>query len=170
MPGCTALVPEVRREPQEVMMAGQPHLARFWRSSSFMTYGDANTLGRGTIHFSRAVILRTQQLNLQREICRDLKNFERLMSTDSLPIKNLMYIIYGILMDRDLKTPLAYQRAWEMDLGRSISPAAWNSLWNSALYTSTNINVSMLTYKILYRWHLIPHKLHKINCTISLNI
>lgn len=88
------------------------------------------------------------------------------MSADSLPIKGLLSNVYGILSDRELKLPLAYQRAWEADLGRLISLDSWKSLWNSVLHTSRNTNVSMLTYKILYRWHLTPLRLHKINSSV----
>lgn len=108
-----------------------------------------------------------RNLTLQGKIKKELTSFERLMSADSLPIKGLLSNIYCILTDRDLTPPLACKRAWELDLGRSIPAASWDLLWNSALHSSRNINVSMLTYKILYRWHLTPHRLHKINGTVS---
>lgn len=39
---------------------------------------------------------------------------------EPLPIKGLLSAVYDILMDKDLKYPLAYQRAWHLELGRSI--------------------------------------------------
>lgn len=43
----------------------------------------------------------------------------------------------------------------------------WNSLWHSSLHISRNVNISLLTYKILFRYHLTPTKLHKISHSIS---
>lgn len=70
-------------------------------------------------------------------------------------------------MGKDLKFPQTYQKAWQTELGKTIPKSSWDTLWNTSLHTSRNINISMLSYKILYRWHLTPLKLHKINSSTS---
>lgn len=96
----------------------------------------------------------------QGKIGRELMPFKQLMTAKSLPGKGLLSTVYNILMNKESKPPLAYQNAWHVELGITIPKPSWDSLWTTSLNSSRNINISMLTYKITFRWQLPPHKSH----------
>lgn len=107
------------------------------------------------------------KLTSQGKLRIDLSPFEKLTAANSLPVKGLLSTIYDCLMDTTFKPAVGLQKAWHKDFGKTLPKQAWEFLWNSSLHRSRNVNVSMLTYKISYRWHLTPLKLHKISPNIS---
>lgn len=88
--------------------------------------------------------------------------FERLMKSESLPKRGLISIIYKYFLGLRNRPPFVFQKAWEGDLQMQITDDMWRSAHHLATFYSRSTNTQMAAYKIYYRWHLTPSKLHKI--------
>lgn len=89
--------------------------------------------------------------------------FETLMKTDSLLKKGLISKLYKCLLNLHNRPAHAFQRAWEKDLQTKITDDMWAAARSTATFHSRTVNVQMAVYKIYYRWHLTPYRLHKIH-------
>lgn len=77
---------------------------------------------------SQQVFYLYRHLVSQEKLGNDLSRFGQLMVAQPFANKGLMSAVYGCLMDRDLTFPVGYQKAWHVDLGKSIPKEAWDTL------------------------------------------
>lgn len=89
--------------------------------------------------------------------------FEDLQLSSTTSNKGLVSRIYWILHTKIDSESFKFQDRWHKDIGFSLTPEQWHTIWSSSLFRSRSINVQILTYKVLYWWHMTPMKLHRIN-------
>lgn len=92
-----------------------------------------------------------------------LTDFEKLMKSETLPKAGLISLVYKCLLGLWNQPAYSFQRAWETELHQQITDDMWRSSRNSATFHSRFTNVQMAAYKIDYRWHLTPVRLHRIH-------
>ncbi|CAH2283904.1 Hypothetical predicted protein [Pelobates cultripes] len=109
----------------------------------------------------KSCLQHTRPQTLHDEPLQELSTFEKIC-TNALPPKKVISLCYKALIHSQTNIKITYKHAWHKELNQTISEEHWTKAYSSHRGITSCTNHLELQRKILYRWYLVPERIHKI--------
>ncbi|CAH2299463.1 Hypothetical predicted protein [Pelobates cultripes] len=98
--------------------------------------------------------------------CRPLTTFESLATSRTLQKKHIT-TFYNLLQAQDNEQIPTYTKAWENDLGITLTQSEWGKIFTNISKSSINTTIQESNYKRISRWHLAPTRSYRFSPNTS---